>query len=316
MSISGHMEEWGGLPVYAFPPPGEEPAGPLPEPDSVAWRVSADFWESDEEWPAAFARFAAAVDLTRVRSLIVGTWSECAERIGEYVLDVLLPAADRMPELRALFLGDMTCEESEISWIEQADVAPVLEAFPLLEEFGVRGGSGLVFPPLRHAALRRLRIETGGLSREVVRTVGACDFPALEDLDIWLGTSWYGADTQPADLEPFMTGSRLPALRRLALRNSDIQNEIATALAGAPVVARLRELDLSMGTLGDEGALALLDGQPLTHLRKLDLHHHFISEPVALRIEEALAPHGVEVDLGHRQSTRSRRDGRYTAVAE
>ncbi|MFF3359727.1 hypothetical protein ACFYWN_45885, partial [Streptomyces sp. NPDC002917] len=97
-----------------------------------------------------------------------------------------------------------------------------------------------------------------------------------------------------------------------------VTNEIAGAVASAPVVAQLRTLDLSNGTLGDEGAAALLEGQPLTHLERLDLHHHFLTEPIERRIKEALEPHGVQVDLSEREVPWGDRgiEGRYTTVAE
>ncbi|WP_432042465.1 STM4015 family protein [Streptomyces cadmiisoli] len=320
MAISDRLSEWGGLPTFDFPQLAEELPESLPADDAVAWRISVEEYYDAEagRWAATFARFAEAVDLSRVRSLVVGVWPEVNDEGPTEVVEALVATADRLPALRALFLGDMTYEESEISWIQNGDVTPLLKTFPRLEEFGVRGGSGLVFPPQSHETLRRLVIETGGLSKEVVRGVGDCDFPALEELDIWLGVSWYGADTQVSDLEPFLTGVRLPAIRRLALRNSEIQDEVAAAFASAPVVARLTELDLSMGTLGDEGATALLEGQPLTHLAKLNLHHHFISGPVAEHLRETLGKRGVEVDLtgSHESANGSANARRFVAVSE
>jgi hypothetical protein len=91
------------------------------------------------------------------------------------------------------------------------------------------------------------------------------------------------------------------------------------------VLARLEELDLSLGALGDEGAAALLAGQPLTHLKRLDLHHHFMSEDMMQRLWAALP--GVEVNLDEQEVPRTwRRQGpdgpgeleswRYVAVSE
>ncbi|MEU2155160.1 STM4015 family protein [Streptomyces sp. NPDC019396] len=315
MTISGHLQDLYGLPVFDFPDADAEP-GSLPDPESVAWRVSVDAYESDEAWEAAFARFTAAVDTARVRALVVGAWSDVYESAPDEVIAAIRDARGRLPALRALFFGDITYEECEISWINQTTVTPLLEAFPELEEFGVRGGTGLGFPAVRHAALRTLCVETGGLPAEVVRGIAGSELPALEHLDLWLGVSAYGGDTELADLESFFTGSRLPRLRHLALRNAEIQDEIAAAFASAPVVARLETLDLSMGTLGDEGAAALLEGQPLTHLKKLDLNHHFISGPLRDRIREALEPAGVTVDLDDVQEPWDGGDGRFTAVAE
>lgn len=316
MTIGKHLSELGGLPAFDFPGPKDTRA--LPEPGAVAWRISVETYGAEEEWAQAFGRFTGSVDTRQVRALIVGGWSEAYEDSDAGIVEALAGAASEFPALRALFVGDITFEECEISWIQQSDVGPLLRAYPALEEFGVRGGEGLVFPPVKHEALRVLRVESGGLPREVVRGVAASELPALTELDLWLGTPGYGGDAEPGDLEPFLTGERLPALRRLALRNSEIQNEVAAALATAPVVERLEVLDLSMGILDDRGAEALLAGRPLTHLTKLDLHHHYVSEPLRERLRAALAPHGVEVDLGDVQSpdVDDEAEYRYIAVAE
>ncbi|GAA3161341.1 MULTISPECIES: STM4015 family protein [Streptomyces] len=313
MTISRHLERFHGLPVHDFGEPGEE--GELPGAADVAWRLAVEEWESEESWPELFARFAAAVDLTRVRALVIGTWGESYENSPEPVREALVKERERLGGLRALFLGDITFEECEISWIVQEDVTPLLTAFPALEEFGVRGGTSLAFPALAHPALRRLTIETGGVDAAVIRGVAASDLPALEHLDLWLGSSWYEANTTVEDLAPFLDGGRWPRLTHLALHNSEIQDDIAAALATAPVVARLRSLDLSMGTLSDTGAAALLAGQPLTHLTRLDLHHHYLTEEMQERVRAALAPAGVEVDLSEPETADEDGD-RYVAVAE
>ncbi|CAM5601047.1 STM4015 family protein [Streptomyces aurantiogriseus] len=319
MTIGDHLHALYRLPAHPFPGPDARKQN-LPDADAVAWRITSDVYDAHENWTAAFARFCDAVDTTRVRALIVGAWEEAYDTDPSAVIEALVAAKDRFPALRALFLGDMVMEECEISWINQTDVTPLLEAFPDLEEFGVRGGSGLRFPALRHAGLRKLTMESGGLPAEVVRGVAASDLPALEHLDLWLGTPEYGGDSEAADLEPILSGARLPRLRHLALRNSEMQDAVATAVASAPVVARLEVLDLSMGVLSDEGAAALLAGQPLTHLKKLDLHHHYLSEPLQERIRQTLEPAGVEVDLDRDDADEDHDDDgtvwRYVAVGE
>ncbi|MFE1292405.1 STM4015 family protein [Streptomyces sp. NPDC058751] len=297
MTVNSHLEEFHGLPAFTFPEAGDKSprATSLPAPETVAWRVAVDAYDSEEPWEDAFARFLAAVDTERVRALIVGAWSDVYDTSPHAVIDALVAARDRLPALRALFLADIVGEECEISWIVQGDVSPLLEAFPSLTEFGVRGGNELVFPAVRHERLRTLTVESGGLPAEVVRGIAASDLPSLVALDLWLGTSEYGGDADIADLEPFFAGSRLPGLTRLALRNSEIQDAICTALASAPVVARLEHLDVSMGVLTDDGATALLSGQPLTHLKVLDLHHNYLSTAVRARLLETLEAAGVEV---------------------
>jgi hypothetical protein len=161
-----------------------------------------------------------------------------------------------------------------------------------------------------------LRFESGGLPPQVVRAVGESDLPALEHLELWLGEENYGGGATPEDLAGILAGEWLPSLRYLGLQDSEIQDEIAAAVAAAPVVARLETLSLSMGILTDSGAEALLSGQPLTHLKKLDLHHHYLSDEFMKRITAALP--GVEVDLSEQEEGDD--DGeevwRYVAVSE
>ncbi|MFE3471841.1 STM4015 family protein [Streptomyces bacillaris] len=314
-----HLHEFGGLPAVDFQHTGA--GGSRPAADAAAWRVSVEPYGDDDRdrpWADEFADFLGAVDPAGVKALIIGQWGEAYEENSSVPIDLVIAAADRLTSLEAVFVGDLEAEQAEITWIEQSDVTALLTAFPGLTEFGVRGGTDLLFPPVKHERLRSLTIQAGGLPAQVVRGVIDSELPALERLDLWLGVSAYGGDTEVADLAPLLSGTRFPRLHRLGLRNSEVQNEIAAAVASAPVVAQLRTLDLSNGTLGDEGAAALLEGQPLTHLEVLDLHHHFLTEAMEQRVRSSLEPHGVRVDLSERNEPWDNRgaEGRYTAVSE
>ncbi|WP_436850690.1 hypothetical protein [Streptomyces longwoodensis] len=127
-----------------------------------------------------------------------------------------------------------------------------------------------------------------------------------EHLELWLGAREDGGDGEIADLAGILSGNRLPRLRSLALRNSEMQDEVAAAMGAAPIVANLDVLDLSLGTLTDTGAEALLGGQPLTHLRKLDLHHNYLSEPMKHRVRDALEPADVKSTLTRPTPRRTR----------
>lgn len=305
MGVYEHLESYAGLPVTSFTEgEGFPPAG------STAWMVRTYFEAAS--FQEVFEEFLDKIDTTRVTALIIGYWGASYDSNYTEPVPALVEAADRFPLLRSLFLGDITGEESEISWIEHTDITPLFTAFPLLERFEVRGGSGLRLSPISSPALKVLRFESGGLPAGVVRAVGASDLPALEHLDLWLGTDNYGGDSTVGDLAPILAGERLPALRRLGLEDSEIQDEIAAAVAEAPVVARLESLSLAMGILTDDGAEALLSGQPLTHLRELDLHHHFLSETMMERVRASLP--GVQVDLSEQEKPHD--DWRYIAVSE
>ncbi|MFE6028714.1 STM4015 family protein [Streptomyces niveus] len=314
-------EQLCGLPFFTLPLDEDPVPGALPEPDAVAWRLDCGY---EEEWTftRVWQRFTQVVDTERVRALVIGPWWT-----GDYsglgpAMELIIADAARFPALRGLFLADVEGERCEISWLRMTDVTPAIEAFPLLEEFGVQGcgdtyeDGDLRLRPVKHEHLRVLRLESGGLPGSVVRAVGASELPALERLELWLGVEEYGGSATVADLAPFLDGGRFPRLRHLGLQNSEIQDEIVGAVASAPVVAGLESLTLSMGTLGDEGAEALLTGQPLTHLRELDLDHHFMSPAWTARIREALEPHGVRVKLEPAGDIDEDDEWRYVAVSE
>ncbi|MEU8124556.1 STM4015 family protein [Spirillospora sp. NPDC049024] len=291
--IEERLSTFAGLPVHTF---DGEPDGPLPEPDEVAWGVyhrvlDNGAWGADV--PENLGLFLETVDTAQVTHLVIGFWGFDREEFDP--VRWLVDNAGRLPRLRGVFLGDVLDWEVHISWIQNGDISPVFEAYPGLEHFEIRGASDLRFEPPRLERLKVLRIESGGLPAEVVRAVASSDLPALEHLDLWIGSEQYGGTSSPEDYAPFLTGERFPALKHLGLENGPFQDELAEALASAPVVARLESLSLAMGMLSDRGAEALLAGQPLTHLRSLDLHYAFLSEPMLERIEAALP--GVELDL-------------------
>ncbi|MGP4023695.1 STM4015 family protein [Actinomadura sp. 3N407] len=309
MGVHQHLDEYAGLPVFRF----NEETGPddeRPRAGEAAWYVGTCF--EAEPFTDVFARFLQTVDTTEITALVIGYWGASYEDNVADPVALLTEAAASFPKLRSLFFGDITGEESEISWIEHSDISPLFAAFPGLERFEIRGAGGLVLEPIKSERLKVLRFESGGLPAGVVGAVAASELPELEHLDLWLGVEDYGGDATVADLAPILSGERLPALRHLGLEDSEIQDEIAAAVAGAPVVARLESLSLAMGTLTDRGAEALLSGQPLTHLRRLDLHHHFLSDAMIGRVKASLP--GVEVDLDEQEAPDD--DWFYAAVTE
>jgi hypothetical protein len=301
MTFNDHVETFAGLPVVAF-----DGASAVADPAAVAWRLAVDYEDDAEVFLAALDGLIAAVG-PAVTALVVGEWGTAYEEPPP--IEALVARAGSLPNLRALFLGEMTFEECEVSWITSDDPTKLLAAWPGLVHLWNRGSAG--FTAVASPVLETLVLESGGLSASTVRAVAASDLPALTHLELWLGTADYGGDSGVDDLAEILGGARLPALRRLGLRNAEQADAVAVALSSAPVVARLEVLDLSMGTLGDDGARALLGGQPLTHLRRLDLHRHYLSEEMMARVAAELP--GVEVDLGDRQKDTDRR---YVSVGE
>ena len=225
-------------------------------------------------------------------------WGKESDGSSKEIIQALVQRQHRLAGLRALFLGDIIVEENEISWIQNSDVTPLLQAYPALEVFRVRGGNGLEFSRVQHQHLRELIVETGGLPRSVIREICRADFPNLEHLELWLGSAGYGWDGGVEDLQPILDGKRFPKLKSLGLRNSEIVDEIAPVLVNAPVLRQLEVLDLSNGNLSDVGAQALLNLPKDIPLKELNLNHHYMSGGMIKKLKKALSCQ-VQADDGH-----------------
>lgn len=279
--IARHLQTFGGLPVEDVPGLGEPWPGTA---EPYAWRVRVG--HDDETWPERFARFLDTVDGSLVRALIVGDWyAEYGD--SREAVAAIAAAADRLPNLTALFIGDIAYEECELSMIEHDDVTSLLNAYPRLEELGIRGSWAFIAPYVRHTRLRALTVEGCGLLDEMVRGIADGEFPALTRVELWFGDHEYVGDAV-SEVTSLLRSDGLPALTHLGLRNCDRTDALAAALAVEPLAAQLRTVDLSMGTLTDAGAEVLLSGQPLGHLESLDLTHHFLSKAMIKRVESAL----------------------------
>lgn len=308
MTFHEHVETFAGKPVVNF---GED--NPVTDPAGTAYRVSIDDYDDDESMQEKFARLLADPASDQLAAIVIGVWGpwdELYEYSSGHIVEALATAAPQLPNLKALFLGDITMDENEVSWIIQTDLSPLWAAFPKLEILQVRGSNNLSFGAIDHAYLRSLVIECGGLPRNVLKEVTTANLPGLEHLELYLGEPGYGFDGSITDVEPLLTGDKFPKLKYLGLRDSEIADQVAMAVAQSPLLERLDVLDLSLGTLGDQGGQALLDCPAMTQLKKLDLHHHYLSDGLMKKLE-ALP---IEVDVSDQESEGDY--GRYVAVGE
>jgi hypothetical protein len=288
-----------------------------PEDACYALRLSNDESNEGWEWTDKFAAFLDDPSSSRVFGIIIGWWGAAYHwrtGISAKIVEALVTAHNRLPDLRAIFFGDIVSEEDHISYIQQTDLSPLLAAYPHLEHLGVRGSDGLSLGSLKHDRLKSLIIESVGLGANVVREVAGAELPELEHLELWLGTEERGCNATGADLAPILEGKSFPKLKYLGFLNCDFTDEIAQAVATAPVVERIRVLDLSLGTLGDEGAKALLQSPAISRLEKLDINHHFCSEEMTEKLESL----DIEVNADDRLEPYDAGDEvwRYVAIME
>lgn len=137
---------------------------PSADPMQKAVRLTITYDGPFKEFSDLWAEFMNSTGVEQTQALVIGNWSnpDDGPTSSEQAVALIVSSADRLANLRALFFGDITSEENEISWIEQSDLSALWGAFPHLEELGVRGGNHLQLGGIRHANLRTLKVEAGG----------------------------------------------------------------------------------------------------------------------------------------------------------
>lgn len=315
--IDRHMTHLDGKPVENW-----YPGKPLHSPATLAYRLRLEAEEAKAgmHWVDKLACLLDTPAVTQISALVVGNWLPEPET-GTYedarlMLEALVVASDRLRGLTTLFLGDMIPAECAITAIPQSDVSALLQAYPGLRWLGLRGGHGLSLGnTLHHEGLNALTIQSGGLAARVVQEITAGHAPALEHLEIWTGAAERGSTVTIDDLAPIFFRCPFPRLRSLAIRNSAISDEIAFAMAHAPLLEQLSVLDLSLGTLSDIGAAALIESPAIHQLQKLIINHHFCSPGVVAELQQL----GIVVEADDAQEEdihNNRVDGRFIATLQ
>lgn len=284
----------------------------LRELDKYVFAVRLDYEEEASIFNDRMDALFNDPKVAELRGLVIGNWFGDSPEPSNDVVALLAKQGGKLKALKGLFFGDIVQEEQEISWIQQSDCGPLVKGMPQLEELVIRGGEDLRLTKLASESLTSLTLQTGGLSAKAVADVIAGKLPKLRNLVLWLGDENYGGDCTVEDLAPLLTGNKFPALEHLGLQDSRIQDDIAVAIAKSPLLARLKSLDLSMGTLSDTGAEALLASPHLRKLQHLNLRHHYMSTAMMAKLKALGIP---SLDVSDREEGEEE-DDRYIEVSE
>ncbi|OYD86859.1 hypothetical protein CDG77_32615 [Nostoc sp. 'Peltigera membranacea cyanobiont' 213] len=284
------------------------------EPVNNAYALRFDY-KNHENLPSKLSRLMQEPNADKLEALVFGLWSEGSQTDSSSIVQALVDAKQRLTNLKAIFIGDLTSEDAEISWIQQSDISPILQAYPQLEILQVRGGDGLQFsPPIRHNYLKALIVETGGLSRDTVRQICNMNLPALEHLELWFGSEDYGGNCWVEDLNPIIFAEKFPQLNYLGLRNSQFTDELINPIAGSPILDYISILDISMGTLTDAGAEELLNCSAINNLDILNVSENFLSQEMIEKFSDLDVR--VLANNQKEENEDSYIDGRYCSVSE
>ncbi|KTD88521.1 STM4015 family protein [Paenibacillus etheri] len=278
----------------------------------VKLSIGYDEFEEGQRIGTEIQKLSSSPESSSLTSLIIGDWGQAYENSSEEVVEALVTHSASFPALRKLFMGEMGYEECEISWITQSNLSPLLPAFPELQSLTIQGGNELSLTELKHDKLEELIIISGGLGKAVLEHIATSQLPNLRKLELYLGVEDYGFDGNLSDLLPLIEVGKFPKLTYLGLKNSQIQDEIAGALANAPILDQLDTLDLSLGTLSDEGAELLLASDRIKKLKALNLSHHYMSDEMISRWQQS----GLPVDVSDKQESDDEEDWRYPSITE
>ena len=230
-------------------------------------------------------------------------------------LDVVT-RSEQAPRIRALRFDAYTYTDCEISWTPFGDLAFAWKRLPSLELLHIRSGAGGNLGDLVLPRLKTFIFESGGMQGNLVDAVAGAKWPALEHLEIWTGSSDYGAAASIHALRPILAAIGLPELRHLGLVNSELSDAIVPALAESKLLPQLHSLDLSRGVFAREASDALVDhAAAFRHLASIDLSDNVLLPDEIARIRAAL-DNVVIGDQRERDEDDGGELGRYVSLGE
>src|SRR5450830_471272 len=137
MTISDSTTTFANKKVVQYDP--DLPYDPSPD---IVYRLSLEY-DDENKMDELIASFLGKADKPALTALIIGMWGDPYESGADEVMAALIARAAELPKLRALFIGDMTYEECEISWIVQGSYKPLLMLFRLWEDLRFVAGNAL-----------------------------------------------------------------------------------------------------------------------------------------------------------------------------
>ncbi|MBN3922318.1 HEAT repeat domain-containing protein [Nostoc sp. NMS4] len=253
----------------------------------------------------------------QIEALVFGLWytSSLEDYTFRPVMDALLNAHEQLSNIKALFIGDVNDYELGYLPLVYSNLSYILLAYPQLEVLKIRCNSssryykyftGMQFIPVRHENLKAIIIESYAFSHyDVLDEICQLELPALEYLELWLGSSNWAYDF----VIKFITDCPyiFPNLKYLGLRDCNFSDELACAIVDSPILENLLELDLSVGNLGCKGAECLLNCPSIRQLDTLDITDNYLTDEIIKEFNQF----DIEV-ISERQKT----PDRYYSVCE
>jgi uncharacterized protein (TIGR02996 family) len=261
--------------------------------------------ERDDEAAAELAAFLALPVARFLQTLVLGAVPAEDSMRFDYLVRVMARLG-KPRALRELVVGRH--EQFDMSGTSAGGFDALLPVLPYLRSLTIHAGD-IELGVLVHDTLTSLAIQSGGIGKTALSDLHRAELPALDRLELWLGTPAYGGLTDATPLRPILAGELFPRLTHLGLRNAAFTDELVEQLARSAILPRLRSLDLSMGTLSDAGVSAMAAvRERFAHLDHLELDDNALDQTKELaatlakqvHVGDAHAPTRVEPDIASR----------------
>ena len=195
----------------------------------------------------------------------------------------------RAAHIRELRFDHYDYHQSEISWTPFGDFSGAWEKLPALEVLHVKSGAGGNLGTLDLPNLRTFIRESGGLARSEIHAIVSARWPRLEHLEIWFGSSMYGAEAELSDLRPIFQARGLPVLRHLGIVNCELVDSVIPELARSRILPQLHSLDLSKGVMARLATRYLVEhAAAFRHLAAIDLDANMLLDDELAQIRAVL----------------------------
>lgn len=249
------------------------------------------FWDYEEYEQGKgpedlFEEIMACDEFPKLQELVIGDWGGPHEEDCQTIIDGIVANAEQFSHIQELFIGNMSYEECEVSWIMQGDYSKLWAAMPQLKALTIKGSMGLTLGEICHETLEELTIICGGLPKEVIQSIQNAKLPGLKKLLLYIGVDDYGFDGNVDTIKELLAHADFPALTYLGITDSEIQDEVTGTVLDSKFMGQLDTLDLSNGTLTDKGGALLLEKLPAwPNIRKLDVHYNYLSDDMIVKLK-------------------------------
>ena len=246
-----------------------------------------DYEDGDKDAGTIAQEILNDPELKELKEITIGCWGESYENSVQTILDELVANKEKVLHIESLYVGDMTYEECEVSWIEQGDYSKLIAALPNLKNLTIKGSNELSLKNLNHENLESLEIICGGLPKEVIQEIAISNLPKIKKLNLYLGIDDYGFNGDIEDIKKLLENPYFKNLKYLGLGNSEIQDEIVEVTLNSNIISNLEVLDFSNGTLSNKGAEIIINNiDKLKGLKLLNLSYNFISDEIMEKLKK------------------------------